>query len=67
MEFNELTEEQRAKARACRTREELMELAKSEGVELTNEELDAVSGGVWSCTDNEFAGNCSEYYGKNNQ
>lgn len=67
MEFTDLTEEQKAKARACQSREELLELAKSEGVELSDDQLDSVSGGVWSCTDNEFAGNCSEYYGKNNQ
>lgn len=38
---NELTKEQIAKAMACKTVEELMELAKSEGVELTKEEADA--------------------------
>ena len=38
---NELTKEQVAKAMACKTVEELMELAKSEGVELTKEEADA--------------------------
>ena len=35
---NELTKEQIAKAMACETAEELMALAKSEGVELTKEE-----------------------------
>ena len=38
---NELTKEQIAKAMSCKTVEELMELAKSEGVELTKEEADA--------------------------
>ena len=38
---NELTKEQIAKAMSCETVEELMELAKSEGVELTKEEADA--------------------------
>ena len=38
---NELTKEQIAKAMACKTVEELMELAKSEGVELTKEDADA--------------------------
>lgn len=37
----ELTKEQVMKAMACKTVEELMELAKSEGVELTKEEADA--------------------------
>lgn len=37
----ELTKEQVTKAMACKTVEELMELAKSEGVELTKEEAEA--------------------------
>lgn len=45
MNFEELTEDQKARARACKSPEELLELAKSEGVELSEEELDAVSGG----------------------
>ena len=38
---NELTKEQIQKAMACETAEELMELAKSEGIELTKEEAEA--------------------------
>ena len=38
---NELTKEQIAKAMSCETVEELMELAKSEGIELTKEEAEA--------------------------
>ena len=38
---NELTKEQIAKAMACETAEELMELAKAEGIELTKEEAEA--------------------------
>ena len=38
---NELTKEQIQKAMACETAEELMELAKAEGVELTKEEAEA--------------------------
>ena len=38
---NELTKEQIAKAMACETVEELMELAKAKGVELTKEEAEA--------------------------
>ena len=53
MNFEELTEDQKARARACKSPEELLELAKSEGVELSEEELDAVSGGdSWlDCSD----------------
>ena len=38
---NELTKEQIAKAMACKTAEELMALAKTEGMELTKEEAEA--------------------------
>ena len=38
---NELTKEQIQKAMACETAEELMELAKAEGIELTKEEAKA--------------------------
>lgn len=40
-----LSEEQIEKARGCKTSQELLELAKEEGVELTEEQLAAVSGG----------------------
>ena len=45
MEFNELTEEQKAKVRGAETPEEILALAKEEGYELSDEELEAVSGG----------------------
>ena len=38
---NELTKEQIQKAMACETPEELMALAKAEGIEMTAEEADA--------------------------
>ena len=38
---NELTKEQIAKVMQCQTAEELIELAKAEGVELTKEEAEA--------------------------
>lgn len=47
MEFNDLTEEQKAKARACKTPEEAIALAQEEGFELTDEQLEAISGGGW--------------------
>ncbi|MBR3384485.1 MAG: hypothetical protein IKG69_04670 [Atopobiaceae bacterium] len=45
--FNELTPEQMEKARACKSPDDLVELAKSEGIELTEEQLDAIAGGSW--------------------
>ena len=44
-----LTKEQIAKVKACKNHEELMELAKKEGVSLTEEQLAVVSGGG-ACT-----------------
>ena len=43
-----LTEEQISKVKACKTQEELLALAKQEGVELSEEQLSAVSGGACS-------------------
>ena len=43
--YNGLTEEQIAKAKACKNSDELLQLAKAEGVELNDEQLEAVSGG----------------------
>lgn len=34
-----------AKIKACENQEEILKLAKEEGIELTNEQLEAVSGG----------------------
>ena len=45
--FDELTAEQMEKARACKNSDDLVELAKSEGVELTDDQLDAIAGGTW--------------------
>ena len=52
MDFNGLTEEQKAKARECKSPEELLDLAQKEGVELSIDELDAASGGWESCNAN---------------
>lgn len=40
-----LNEEQIAKIKACKDNEEIIRLAKNEGIELTDEQLEAVSGG----------------------
>ncbi|MBR3224283.1 MAG: Nif11-like leader peptide family natural product precursor [Atopobiaceae bacterium] len=51
MNFEDLTAEQKEKAKACKTPEEVLELAKEEGIELTDEQLESVSGGAdwWKC------------------
>ena len=47
-----LDDDVRAKIRACETSEDILALAKEEGVELSDEAISAISGGVdWiSCT-----------------
>lgn len=45
MNIENLSPEQLEKARTCKTSEELLALAKAEGIELSDEELSAVSGG----------------------
>ena len=45
MNFDDISSEVRAKAQKCKTPEEILELAKEAGYELSDEELEAVSGG----------------------
>ena len=61
MNLEDLTPELKEKALACKTAQELLELAKSEGMELTSEQLDSVSGGtIWySCDPEECATYCA--------
>ncbi len=48
MRFEDLTPEQKAKVVACKTPEELIKCAKEEGIMLTDEQLESISGGGWS-------------------
>ena len=50
MDFESLdiSPELREKAKACKTSEELLALAKKEGYKLSDAEMEAVSGGSWS-------------------
>ena len=45
MNYDDLTAEQKSKLAECTTAEDVLALAKDEGVELSEEQLDAVSGG----------------------
>ena len=45
-----LSEEQIAKIKACKNQEEILAIAKEEGIELTDEQLQAVSGGCGTRT-----------------
>ena len=46
-----LSEEQIAKIKTCKNTEEVLAVAKQEGYELTEEQLEAVSGGACDCWD----------------
>lgn len=46
MNFEDLTHQQLEKAQACTSAEELIQLASSEGIELTDEQMDAITGGT---------------------
>ena len=49
MNFENLTPEQQAKARACKSPEDILALAKEEGYALSDTELETISGGLeWS-------------------
>ena len=61
MGYQDLTPEQREMAKNCSTPEELLELSRKIGYDLSDEELDALSGGVgadWFCTEDY----CHVYY-----
>ena len=65
MEFKDLSPELRDKARKCKTPKEILALANEEGYELSEEELQAVSGGVkWSlwCSDQKCYQVCEVDY-----
>ena len=48
--LKDLTREQISKAKACQNGDELLRLAREEGVELSSEQLEAVNGGFCSET-----------------
>lgn len=45
MEYKSLTKEQKERAKALKSPEEMLEFAESEGIELTDEQLEGVAGG----------------------
>jgi len=60
MNFDEISPELLEKAKACKTPEEMLALAGAEGIELSEEELETVSGGKfsWTCEDRSCADVC---------
>ena len=49
MNYDDLSPELKAKARNCKNADELLALAQGEGIDLSDEELEAVSGGFSWC------------------
>lgn len=47
MQLNDLSPEQQNKAKECKSPADILALAKDEGYELTDDELDQISGGSW--------------------
>lgn len=58
VEFDDLTVEQKERLKACKTPEEIIALAKEEGVNLTDEQLEGIAGG-WGCLSDD---GCYPYY-----
>lgn len=61
MNLENLTPEQQERAKACKSAEDVLALAKEYGYELTDEELTAISGGSWCwdiCSPHDV---CDEY------
>ena len=58
MDIDGISSELKAKAMACTSADELAALVEEEGLELSQEQLDALSGGVdWHCSDKS----CSDH------
>lgn len=49
MDFSDIPESLKEKALTCKTPEELLALAKQEGIELTDEQLEGIAGGQDWC------------------
>lgn len=56
-----LTKEQIEKVKACKSQEEILDLARKEGIELTDEQLEAANGGFCS-VDETRCPNCGSKY-----
>jgi len=56
--FKGLTDEQIAKIKACKTTEEVLQFVKDEGIELTDEQLQVVSGGCGTYDGSQVCPKC---------
>lgn len=58
--FEDISDEVKAKAIACKTPEEILKLAEREGMSLTMEDLEEVSGGhAWAGCGQVSTGHCT--------
>ena len=65
MEFKDLSPELQEKARACKTAEDIIALAKQEGYTLSDEELDSLAGGgFWGCNSPYYCDADAGCYGR---
>lgn len=62
MEYSELTAEQKAKVKDCKNAEDLLALAKEEGYELSDSELESISGGGFWDNENDCPYYANEEY-----
>lgn len=62
MDFEMLRPELRERAIACKSPEELLELAKQEGIELSDDQLSAISGGSWNDCDSNTCNDYDDFY-----
>lgn len=63
MEYSEPTDEVKARLKGCETPEELLALAREEGYELSDDELDSVSGDGWGCDNYSCSRDTCLYHG----
>ena len=49
MKFEDLSPDLQERAKGCKSAEDILALAKDEGYELSDDELESVSGGDWDC------------------
>ncbi len=60
MKLDELSEELRAKVKTCQTPEEMFAIAKEEGYELSDEQLNSIAGGgFWDSCSDDCTSDCS--------
>ena len=60
MDFDNLSPELREEAKKCKSPEDFLELAKREGIQLNNEQLEVISaGGGWINPDCDWHDSCS--------